>query len=133
MDVGNTLNAVGEWLKNLWTKLNLDKIFGDTSSDAIQVSIYFVSFFAIGFLFKKYLKFIIVYILLTILLIKFFEYYKPPIVMLDVDREALNTLLGFEPNATFGTIASKVVEWVEGNIIISIASLTGFLFGCKLG
>ena len=42
-------------IKAWWASLNLEETFGSSSSEAIHVAIYFVSFFAVGFLFKKYI------------------------------------------------------------------------------
>lgn len=116
-------------MKGWWEKIDLEGWFGESSADAIQVAVYFVSFFAIGFLFKKYLKFIFFALLFSIVLIKGMEYYK----ILDVDWEALNTFLGFEPKATIGSIANMVFDWVRVNLVVTISSTLGFLLGYKLG
>ena len=97
MDAQNAVKSVKDW----WAGLNLEQWFGESSSDAIQVAVCFVSFFAVGFLFKKYLKTIFLCLIVSFLIIKGLEYYK----ILDVDWEAFNTLLGLEPTATFGSFA----------------------------
>lgn len=120
------IDSIKEW----WSSVDLEKIFGESSSnEAVQVAICFVSFFAIGFLFKKYLKIIFIAAVLAFLIIKGLEYQK----ILDIDREALNQFLGFEPTATFGTMATSALEWVKAHVVISIASVLGFLIGCRLG
>jgi len=116
-------------LKGWWDKIDLEKWFGESSADAIQVAICFVSFFAIGFLFKKYLKFIFFALLFSILLIKGLEYYQ----ILDIDWEAFNKVMGFEPQTTIGSIASMIFEWVKAHLVVTVASLLGFLLGYKLG
>lgn len=125
MEAQDAASTVKQW----WQGIDLDKWFGASSSDAIQVALCFVSFFAIGFLFKKYLKFIFMCLLVSFLLIKGLEFYK----VLDIDWEALNTLLGFEPQATLGSIANSAFEWVKAHLVISISSGLGFLIGYKLG
>lgn len=116
-------------IKSWWSTVDLEKIFGESSSEAVHVAICFVSFFAVGFLFKRWLKFIFVSLLLTIAIIKGLEYQK----ILDIDWEALNVFLGLEPAATIGTIATNLFEWVKAHVVITIAATLGFLIGCKLG
>ena len=116
-------------IKAWWESLNLEKTFGSSSSEAIHVAIYFVSFFAVGFLFKKYLKYLFWSIVISLLIIKGLEFYK----ILDIDGEALNTILGLEPTATVGTVTNNAFEWIKVNVVIAVASTLGFLIGYKLG
>ena len=122
---GGIIESVKEWAQSF----DAEKIFGPSSSDAVQVAVGFVSFFAIGFLFKKYLKFIFMSLLFSLLIIKGLEYYK----VLDVDWEALNTLLGFEPQMSLSELGNKALEWVKVNLVITASSLLGFFVGYKLG
>jgi len=119
------LGTVKEWV----AKLNLEQWFGESTSDAVQVAICFVSFFAVGFLFKKYLKFIFFTLIASILLIKGLEYYK----ILDVDWEAFNTFLGLDPKATISTISGMVFDWVKEHVVVTVSSTLGFFLGYKLG
>lgn len=123
------VNGVKEAAESWWDKLDLEKWFGESSADAVQVAICFVSFFAIGFLFKKYLKFIFLCLLVSALVIKGLEYYK----ILDIDWEAFNTFLGLEPTATISSVGNMIVEWVKTHVVITISSIVGFLIGYKLG
>ncbi len=125
MSAQGIFDSVKEW----WGSIDLEKWFGASSADAIQVAIYFVSFFAIGFLFKKYLKLIFFSILIAILLVKGLEYYK----VLDIDWERFNFLVGLEPTETLGGVAGKCVEWIKINIVVAVSSLLGFFVGYKLG
>ena len=132
MSVATAFAGAGDWVKGQWEKINVEELsnsLGDSSSDAVQVAIYFVSGFAVGFLFKKYLKFVITCLVVAFLLIKGLEYYK----VLDVDWQAFNTLLGFEPDATFGSMISTWLEWTKSHLLIVISSAVGFLIGYKLG
>ena len=121
--------GVMESMKEWWQSFDVEKIFGPSSSDAVQVATCFVSFFAIGFLFRKYLKFIFVSLIMSLLIIKGLEYYK----VLDIDWEVLNTLLGFEPQMTIKDLADKTVEWVKDHMVLTVSSVLGFLLGYKLG
>lgn len=122
------LENVTNWLSDLWNKLEVDKWFGDQYSEALRVSVYFVACFAVGFLFKKYLKYLLVSVILAIILIKGMEYYK----ILDIDWEALNTFLGFKPTATIGAISKLGIDWIKNNLVVSISAVLGFLLGYKL-
>ena len=124
MNIQGTIASIQEW----WAGLDLERWFGDSSSDAMQVAIFFVSFFAIGFLFKKYLKFIFMVLVVSFLMVKGLEYYK----ILDIDWEAFNTFMGLEPAATFGTVAGLALEWIKSHLVASISSAAGFLIGYKL-
>jgi len=115
--------------RSWWQNFSLERWFGETSADAIQVALCFVSFFAIGFLFKKYLKFVFLCLIVSLLLIKGMEYYN----ILDIDWLAFNKFVGIEPTATFSGMASNALEWIKSNLVVSIASALGFLLGYKLG
>lgn len=124
MSFQEILTSIKTWFEGL----NLEKWFGE-SSDAIQVALCFVSFFAIGFLFKKYLKFIFACLIVSFLIIKGLESYN----VLDIDWEALNILVGLEPTSTISSVSTKAVEWVKAHVVITISSTLGFLIGYKLG
>lgn len=114
-------------IKEWWQGLDMQKWLGDT--DALTVAVCFVIFFAVGFLFKKYLKFIFLCLIISALAIKGLEYYK----VLTIDWEALNALLGLAPGTTIGLLASNALGWVKLHVVVTISSLIGFLLGYKLG
>ena len=117
-------------IKNWWSSLGIEqKILGDASYDAVQVSIFFVTFFAIGFLFKKYLRFIFMSLLITFLVIKGLEYYK----LVHVDWGSLKSMAGFDPAATLEMMYTKVSTWIRTNMIVFLSSFVGFVVGYKLG
>lgn len=120
------------WLKNLWAHVNIKQWaedIGGSSSQAVQAAIYFGIGFAIGFLFKKYFKFVFFMLLTAILFVLFLEYNK----VLEIDWQALNVLLGFEPSADVGVVLNTAFDWVKQNLIIFVSSTVGFLIGYKLG
>ena len=132
MDVAGTFGSIIDRLKELWEKINIkewaEKI-GGTSSDAIQAAIYFGVGFAVGFLFKKYFKFLFFSLSIAVILILVLQYNK----VLDIDWEALNILLGFEPTADVGSIMNSMFDWIKANLLIFVSSAVGFLIGYKLG
>jgi uncharacterized membrane protein (Fun14 family) len=132
MDISASFNAFIEWIKQLWNKINIKEwaeSVGGSSAEAIKAAIYFGLGFAVGFLFKKYFRVFFVSTLIAIALIFFLQCNK----ILDIDWEALNTFLGFEPTADIGVILNSAFEWVKANIVITISSAVGFLIGYKLG
>lgn len=132
MDIAGTFNSFIEWLKALWAKINIQEwadSIGGSSADAIRAVIYFGIGFAVGFLFKRYFKFLFWSAAIAFVLIVFLHYNK----ILDIDWQALNVFLGLEPTADFGVLLNGAFEWIKVNLLISISSAVGFLIGYKLG
>lgn len=132
MAVESTFQTFVQSIKDFWNQLNIKEWaegIGGSSSDAIQAAVYFGSGFAIGFLFKKYFKFLFACLLISTILILILEYNK----VLDIDWEALNVLIGFEPTADAGIILNFVFDWIKAHLLLSISSAVGFLIGYKLG
>lgn len=132
MDISSTFQSFIEWIKEIWNKINIKEWaeqVGGTSSEAVQAAIYFGSGFAIGFLFKKYFKFIFSCIFVAAIVILILEYNK----VLDIDWQAFNLLVGFEPTSDIGVLLNSLFDWIKNNLIIFISSIVGFLIGYKLG
>ncbi|MBD3231945.1 hypothetical protein GF322_04790 [Candidatus Dependentiae bacterium] len=128
----NIFKTFVEWIKEVWEKINIKEwaeSIGGTSSEAVQASIYFGVGFAIGFLFKKYFKFLISCLLISIFLILILEYNK----ILEIDWQAFNVWIGFEPTADLGVILNSIFDWIKDNLLVSVSSTVGFLIGYKLG
>jgi len=126
MDFQQTIDSIKDWWKSLGIE---QKILGDASYDAVQVSVFFVTFFAIGFLFKKYLRFIFMSLLITFLVIKGLEYYN----LVHVDWGSLKSMAGFEPTATLQMMYNKITIWIRTNMVVFLSSFVGFVVGYKLG
>jgi len=121
-----------DWMKNLWDKIDVKgwaQSIGGGSAEAVEAAIYFGSGFAIGFLFKKYFRFLITCLLVSIILIKILEYN----MILEIDWEGLNVFLGFDSTADFNTILNDSFAWIKANLIVFVSSVVGFLVGYKLG
>ena len=120
------------WLKALWSKVNIKQWaedIGGSSSEAVQAAIYFGMGFAVGFLFKKYFKFVFFTLLSAVILILILQYNQ----VLTIDWTALNVLLGFEPSADIGIILNSTFDWIKQNLITFVSCAVGFLIGYKLG
>ena len=129
---GGLFSTVIEWISNLWDKIDIKgwaQEIGGGSAEAVEAAIYFGSGFAIGFLFKKYFKFILTTLIVSIIVIKILEYN----MVLEIDWEGLNVFMGFDSAADFNTILNDIFSWIKDNFIIFISSVVGFLIGYKLG
>ena len=121
-----------EWIRNLWDKIDIKgwaQQIGGGSAEAVEAAIYFGSGFAIGFLFKKYFKFILATLIASIIIVKILEYN----MVLEIDWEGLNVFMGFDSAADFNMILNDIFSWIKNNFIIFISSVVGFLIGYKLG
>ena len=132
----NTLTSTMDKVKSAWNEFDLNKWSSDVGgsspvAEAIQAGVYFCISFGIGYILKKHFKTIILSLLLSALIIKGMEYYK----LLELDWNAIKTLFGVSADKQdFMTpFVNKGIEWIKANVIISVASLIGFLLGCKLG
>ena len=130
--VANKFETFVSWIKSLWVNVDVKQWaedIGGSSSEAVQSAIYFGMGFAFGFLFKKYFKFVFFTLLTSIILILILQYNQ----VLNIDWQALNVLLGFEPAADIGIILNLTFDWIKQNLITFISCAVGFLIGYKLG
>ena len=130
--VGGIFYTAVDWIKTFWDKIDIKgwaEDIGGGSAEAVEAAIYFGSGFAIGFLFKKYFKFILGTLVIAIILIKVLEYN----MVLEIDWEGLNVFMGFDSAADFNTILNDIFSWIKDNFIVFISSVVGFLIGYKLG
>lgn len=121
-----------EWARSIWEKVNIQQWaedIGGSSADAVQAAIHFGLGFAIGFLFKKYFKFVFFTLLTSFLVVLVLEYNQ----VLNIDWSALNVLLGFDPSADVGIILNTTFDWIKSNLITFVSATVGFLIGYKLG
>lgn len=130
--VGGVFSTAVDWIKTFWDKIDIKgwaEDIGGGSAEAVEAAIYFGSGFAIGFLLKKYFKFILMTFVVAIILIKVLEYN----MVLEIDWEGLNVFMGFDSAADFNTILNDIFSWIKDNFIVFISSVVGFLIGYKLG
>ena len=83
----------------------------------------------VGLLCRKYLRFVITVTIVSFLIIKGLEHRQ----ILSVDWSAMNTMIGFEPTATFESILNILFDWVKEQSLIAISALIGFFIGYKAG
>ena len=132
----NTLTGTMDKVTSAWKEFDLSKWSNEiggssTVAEAIQAGVYFCVSFGIGYVFKKHFKAIIVGLLLSAIIIKGMEYYK----LLEIDWNAVKNLLGISADKKdfITPMVNNLIEWVKNNVIVAVASLVGFLLGCRLG
>lgn len=132
----NTLTSTMDKVKSAWSEFDLQKWTNDvggspTAAEAIRAGIYFCVSFGIGYTLKRHFRTIILSLLLSALIIKGMEYYK----LIEIDWNAIKELLGISADKKdfITPLISGSIEWIKNNVIISVASLIGFLLGIRLG
>jgi|SRR5579862_4441888 len=132
MAVGEYANSFLESVKKNWQELDLKKwteSIGGSSSEAVQAAVYFGLSLAIGYLFKKYFKFIFVCLFVAAFIIKAMEFSQ----LLVIDWATIKTMLGLSSSSDFNSTLNLFFAWVRSNLLLFIASVVGFLVGYKLG
>lgn len=132
MSYSNTINYAFDMVKTYWHKIDLKKWshnIGGSSAEAIHAALYFVLAFGLGFLLKKYFKYLISGFLIAIFAIKVLEYNK----ILTIDWGAIKTLSGVGSTADLNTKVHALIAWGKANIFLFGASLIGILLGYRLG
>ena len=105
----------------------LDNMRSTTAGTAV---LFFGAGFAIGFLFKKYFKFLFGCILVTSLFLLFLYYNS----VITFDWPALYRALCIDPaQVQVDTFLGMYWEWVKANVLVTVSTLIGFIVGYKLG
>lgn len=132
MAVAEYFSAFAENVKSFWQGLDMKKwaeSIGGSSAEAVMAAVFFGLSLAIGFLFKKYFKFVFVCLLVSAFIIKSLEVAQ----LLTIDWTAVQTLLGMKSATDFNTLLNIWFMWIRNNLLLFISSVVGFLVGYKLG
>ncbi len=132
MVLADTLNSYIESVKNFWATLDIKSWsakVGGSSAEAVQAAVYFGIFFSVGFLFKKYFKFLFGCIIVAIIAIKIMEYNA----LITIDWVALKKTAGMGVTEDLNALMNTAFNWIKQNILLFVASSVGFLIGYKLG
>ena len=132
MPVSEYANSVVNGARSFWQELDIKKWserIGGSSAEAVEAAIYFCLSFGVGFLFKKYFKYIFLSFILAIVLVKVMEYSH----LLIIDWSAVKGLFGVQEGADFNSIVNSCFDWIKEHLLIFIAVTVGFLVGYKLG
>jgi len=132
MAAGEYINSFTDNIKQFWQNLDLKKWaqdVGGSSAEAVQAAVFFGLSLAIGFLFKKYFKFVFVCLIVAAFIIKGMEFTK----LLTIDWDAIKTMFGLSSSSDFNGTLNLGFEWIRKNLLLFISSVVGFLVGYKLG
>lgn len=112
------LNPQG-WLE----KCNLSK------QRVIELSIYFVVGFALGFFIKKYSKalYVLTLIILGLVALHYFD-----IINVTVNVSRIKSMLGIEVPPLQTDTLTQYFEWAKTNIVLVVSIIAGFLLGLKV-
>ncbi len=135
--LSTTLTSTLDKVKTAWNDFDLNKWSNEVGgsspvAEAIQAGIYFCISFGIGYILKKHFKTIVLSLLLSALIVKGMEYGK----LLTIDWNAIKNMFGASSADSKDFMTPMVnhgIEWIKKNVIVSIASLIGFLLGSRLG
>jgi uncharacterized membrane protein (Fun14 family) len=130
-----TITSVIDKLKIAWQQFDLKKwadSIGGSSAQAVQAAVYFGVSFAIGFLFKKYFKFLFLSLIVSTFIILLLHYNR----LVIIDIKAIKALIGVGdamPGSDINSMINKFFDWVRDNMLFFISSVVGFFVGYKLG
>ena len=118
-------------LHDVVTRLDLDMWYAKLrQSPAVLAAICFGGGFAIGFLFKRFFKFLLFTVLIAAGVIVFLHYKN----MVIVDWVALSQYIGLDPEQIRLATAIEVTwHWVTHHSLVAISTTAGFIVGYKIG
>ncbi|KKQ48596.1 MAG: hypothetical protein US69_C0018G0012 [candidate division TM6 bacterium GW2011_GWF2_38_10] len=135
MELTKTLQTFFDSIKNMWLQFDLKKwanSLGGSSSQAILAAVYFGLSFAIGYLFKKYFKFLFMSLIVAGFIIVLAHYNG----LLTINMGAIKNLFGIGTKVTGGDVnllINHFFDWVRDNLLYFISCIVGFFVGYKLG
>jgi len=108
-----------QWL----TSLNISAHF------VVQLCIFFVGGFLVGFLARRYIRsiiFICIVITITLIILHYFH-------IISIHSDKLKELFGMSSTDTFEELFSLGLAWMRTHIMFSIGALLGFIIGFRIG
>lgn len=122
------------WISQLADKINMDSFLNQFNLSTVYVITLFTylgSGALAGFVAKRYLKALIITLLVCFLMLKGLEYLGVSSISFNWVR--VKELTGIAPNDTVGDIFRTYGVWLQQHIGETIASVIGFIIGIKLG
>ncbi|MCK4265044.1 hypothetical protein KAW80_01655 [Candidatus Babeliales bacterium] len=109
-----------EWLRYI----------GITTAEAVSIFYYFAAAFFVGFVFKKYFKFVIGCAFVVGVLAVFLESHNALVINWPILKE----LVGVDPSAAdFNNVWVGLSSWISDNLYLFLGGTVGFILGYKLG
>jgi len=130
--ISHGFSSVITTIKNAWNNLDLKQLsekIGGNSSEAVQAALYFGIAFAAGFFFKKYFKFLFACLVVSLVLIKAFEYNN----LLAIDWAGFKNFVGMTKGMGINAFISAQLAWIKAHVLLFVAAVVGFLIGYRLG
>lgn len=121
------------WIQTITEYLNFDSFlskFNLSTAIVLETLGFGAAGFLAGLLVKRYAQQVIIGIILFFLLLKGFEYFGVGSMSLNWAR--VKELTGITPDATFGSICSSLMTWLQQHVRQAIAIVVGFVAGLKL-
>ena len=100
-----------------------------TSSDVIRFASCFAVGFIVGLILKRYAKYIIMFITVSVLFLAILHYAE--FIMINHDR--IKSLLGLQGTETFDSIVNLLLAFVRLHIVEIGSGILGCLLGFKVG
>lgn len=111
------------WIQDWFNKLDI------STSKMLELLAYFGVGFFVGFLLKKYFK----YIFIAILILALSLFVLQNINVVSIDWMKIRQITGVSPEDTIGSLFQVYLEWVKQNILIISTGFVGLLIGYKIG
>ncbi len=121
---------IGVWLQYLRLKLvDLMQKLELTPTKIIEICSYVGVGFFVGFLFKRYFRYVLILIITYVGLIWILG--ESDFVLINWSH--IQRLAHISPSDTVGTVLTSTAHWVRQNLVLVVSSLFGFLVGYRLG
>jgi uncharacterized membrane protein (Fun14 family) len=106
--------------------------FKDYKGNIIEVAVYAGIGFLVGFLFKKYIKYILLLILFIVSLVILEQF---DILHTNINWAKMQELFNLKSTADAfnAQVAQSYIEWAKANFVVVFSASVGFLIGLKLG
>ncbi len=95
----------------------------------VDLGTFFASGILFGFLCKRYLKDVITWLLVCLVLVILLDY----VGIVSIKWETIQGVLGVSPAATVDAWLQSGFAWVKCNVIFVISFVIGFTIGIKVG
>jgi|SRR5579872_1061334 len=120
-----------EKIKDTLNPDNLAQRFNLTKSRLLEMGLYLLVGFIVGFLLKKYSRFVFAVALIAILLIIL---QQLNVLTFAINWAEIRELLGIQPTQTTPDMSlfSVYWEWVKANVALVLSFSVGFLVGLRL-
>ena len=122
-------NAIGFFQKaktSFFDWLNSQNL---NSKKIIEIFAFLGVGFIVGYFLKKYFKYVLLSLVVIIVAAFILDYSS----IIHIDWIKIRQILGIAPTDTIDSVFNVAIDWIKANILVTIASIVGFLLGYKVG